>query len=437
MILQLAVLVVTIVSSEDLLNRGWEDVLALETSGERHLTYGERFLGEGDAGNATEITPLPMWMHASSADGRGLGLVFSLNDTMFGATAAVSLGGAQWVRYYNRLGARGASPVTFAAAIVPLSAPAAPDHGITDLDCRGLLAHAALSFPHIFDPHPAAKDSAQALGLGMYSCADPRDMNHTQLRDAGGNVVWDASFSWPYQGLFLPPDVLSPAHAEGDAWTWPSNPFLEAQAMLFVRAFGGSRGLFRGLVIDEPHRVASVVHGDGGIVLTNQIHVLRPELLRVADGVFTEAHPAATEAPRYVNAVGLLTLRCPGIVWTESEADVLGDGSVSDADAYFAHRLYMGVLPMAPALGNDHAVGTDSVAVQRVYKDHGHLFAELKGSTWLLRPGAVSVSDCTGSVHGAVANAFEHQGTTPKVIIVVAMRSGVSVSAKELCLHLG
>ena len=39
-----------------------------------------------------------------------------------------------------------------------------------------------------------------------YTCASPADLNlTTTVQNAGGSTLWDASFWWPYIGMFLPP----------------------------------------------------------------------------------------------------------------------------------------------------------------------------------------------------------------------------------------
>jgi hypothetical protein len=554
-------------------NAEWDDVLALEpvgvASASRRLQYGERFLSAPQL-QQLEVTPLPYVLHASVTRGAGLALVHSLRDAdalTYGATMTAWPNGSRWSRYYNRLGGSSggsganSSTVLFTTHLVPLAVHAGP---------RDVLRFAARAFPAVLEPSPAADCAGLAqLGLGMYSCAGAADLNASALAAAGGaNVLWDASFWWPFQGMFLPPEgagadvewtsnqgggeqaqcgqrfahgqraslaavraasaaaaaanltllayfnlnffgqnpafpplppgalpppdpetdwlnssVYLARHFNGSSCAPPAGTcaerdwqgsvtmdagdaawadFLVAQAGRKGAALGATN--FRGIVIDEPHvqefvfarddgaawcgrpcasmlggwlaagaRVAAAVRAgarDGGIVLVNQIHVLRPELLRVGDGVFTEAHPAQADSPRYVNAVGLLTTRCPGIVWTESAAEVAGDGTQTDADAYFHHRLYMGVLPMAPALGNDHAIGPADAgiaAVARTYADHGHMLRELRGARWLLRHDALRVAaaaDGTASTAALLGNAFEvagQPGGAPSKLLAVAI----------------
>jgi hypothetical protein len=575
-------------------NADWEDVLALELASAppRLLQFGEGFLSGADGAGADEITPLPLVLHVSQRQGVALAVVHSLNDTTFGATMAVSANGSRWSRLFNRLGGGGthsAVDITFTSHLVPVQGESHNMGGV-----RAALGFIADAYSPTFEPHEAAAAAVSEFGLGMYSCANAADHNLTALHQVGGNVVWDASFWWPYQGMFLPPlsvinatppsgknnltwlsnlgggeqtacgpmfthgqrVALADVHAAGTAASaaglaqlsyfnldffgqtpaYPSPPssslppatlddwhnstlwlarhlrasscappygtcstrdwqgsiamdpgdatwanFLEEQAETKVAALGEA---FRGIVIDEPHvqewvwgrteaggggagwcgrpcasllggwlstaaRVAARVHsapvqgGGGGVVLTNQIHTLRPELLRAADGVFTEAHPAQSNAPRYVNAIGLLTMRCVGIVWTESADEVAGAGGQGTAgqaemDAFFHQRLYMGVFPMAPALGNDHAIGDDcSSAVRGTYVDHAHMLRQLRGAQWLLRPDALRVQLAANSTGDAVVvgNIFQTaaQGNgTPLELVIVAIaktRSGGSNSS--------
>jgi hypothetical protein len=61
---------------------------------------------------------------------------------------------------------------------------------------------AVAAFPLYFRPSVTAGDMAGDVGLGMYTCAGPADLNLTALEKFGGNVIWDAHFWWPYQGCF-------------------------------------------------------------------------------------------------------------------------------------------------------------------------------------------------------------------------------------------
>ena len=75
------------------------------------------------------------------------------------------------------------------------------------------------------------------------------------------------------------------------------------------------------------------------------------------------------------------------------------------SDLYFQQHLYMGVMPMIPFPGNDHAIlGPDPVAAA-VYVRYGPMLAAVAPKVWALLPHILSVTNSSGSTF-AKANAF-------------------------------
>ena len=59
--------------------------------------------------------------------------------------------------------------------------------------------------------------AAAKVGLGVYTCATCDSINvSTTVRGAGATTLWDASFWWPYIGMYLPPVANATS-------TWRSN----------------------------------------------------------------------------------------------------------------------------------------------------------------------------------------------------------------------
>ena len=235
--------------------------------------------------------------------------------------------------------------------------------------------------------------------------------------------------------------------------------FLLAQVQAKIDDFGAD---FRGLVIDEPSAVVRYNTAGGGtdanaswcgkpcasqllswiatardvretldarpeprLVLTNQIGVLRIDLMEFTDGIFTEALSGGAHTA-YLNALGLVGVAMPVIVWTEQGY------LAADPDAFLQRHLLMGVFPMAPANGNDHSIQPTPELTQ-LYLDYGPLFKQLVGAEWLL---AVSEPVLTGSLGpAATANAFIHRASGH--VIAVVTRAGATTINLQLNRALG
>ena len=227
----------------------WVDTLSMLRSTEAtaeetlHLSYGDpRFLYEPDLSRGRAIMPIPVTVCALASRGAALALLHDPRDALISAYADVNATSHIFSRVYNRLGA-GAAPLlsgrgaNFTTYIIPLGGA----------DWRGAFAYGRAALPDFFLPSsltarwpeseaapfpprdngvlrrdmngetpqsPLRTLIAQPppdylkVGMGMYTCAsDGPSINATFLAEVGGNIIWDASFFWPYQGLFLPPNV--------------------------------------------------------------------------------------------------------------------------------------------------------------------------------------------------------------------------------------
>jgi len=144
---------------------------------------------------------------------------------------------------------------------------------------------------------------------------------------------------------------------------------------------------------DSASASASASPLGSGIMLMNTYGNCRLDMLRHYDGQFSEG--------RAVNAVGLLGARSPAVLWTYNSQECCG--SPAATASYLQHHLYVGVAPMAPFPGNDHAISWDAgIAAQ--YGRYGALFGALRGRVWALHAHLVSLGS---GPDGLKVNAFE------------------------------
>jgi len=130
-------------------------------------------------------------------------------------------------------------------------------------------------------------------------------------------------------------------------------------------------------------KVGPMMHHAGKSILVNN-HYKRIDLLKHADGILDEF----TNATVPLNTTAFLTLSKPALGWTPGKESIEADGG----DNFFQKYLYLGVFPMCPFPGNDHALQPDSM-VDQLYLDYGPLMNQLKEKQWVLKPGIVQVKD--------------------------------------------
>jgi hypothetical protein len=129
-------------------------------------------------------------------------------------------------------------------------------------------------------------------------------------------------------------------------------------------------------------RLGPLLHDAGKVLFVNN-HTKRLDLLRHVDGIFDEF----TYAGSPLNTTALLTLFKPALGWTGAASDLQ-----PDPDAFFQRYLYLGVFPMAPFSGNDHALRPDPWVTAQ-YLRYGPLLNALRGRRWVLTPRAITVED--------------------------------------------
>ena len=141
-------------------------------------------------------------------------------------------------------------------------------------------------------------------------------------------------------------------------------------------------------------RLSSGMNGQG-VMMMNVIGNARLDQFRPYDGVFAEGSA--------VNAVGLLGIMSPAILWTYDSNECCR--SSEWADMYFQQHLVMGVMPMLPFPGNDHAIGFDAAAAA-YYVRYGPMMEAVAPKVWALFPHILSLVNVSGTTTYAKANAF-------------------------------
>ena len=151
--------------------------------------------------------------------------------------------------------------------------------------------------------------------------------------------------------------------------------------------------------------------GDG-IMLQNTLGNGRLDLFAPFDGSFSEGYG--------VNGVGLLGLLSPAILWTYDAGECCG--SAAAAGAFLQHHLDLGVVPMAPFPGTDHALAWDA-GVAAMYARYGALFGALRGRVWALQPHILTPPSPAPAQGGAArVNAFVVPlAAAPALVLVVAL----------------
>ncbi len=160
-----------------------------------------------------------------------------------------------------------------------------------------------------------------------------------------------------------------------------------------------------------------------GIMLMNTIGNCRLDMLRHYDGQFSEGHA--------VSAVGLLGLRSPAILWLYNAGECCSTPAA--AGAYFQTHLYLGVAPMAPFPGNDHAIPWDPT-VATLFARYGPLFGALRARAWALLPHVVALHNASSTTFAKVNAFVAPLAAQPALLLAVMLggdpsgRVGVNVS---------
>lgn len=451
-----------------------------------------------------DLIGIPMCSILDDAEQTGLSIVLSPADNIIDLVLDVQKDGTvSFDRVHNRIPANTAATYTL-------------DLVAGENDWRGGLGWMARQYPEYFKP--VTKDALKFGGLGAYS-EYTGELDVPKLKKMGFTVNWQATFDFPYMGMFLPPlkrdetfttfrknassmagmddyarrmrndgfyvfnyfnvtefgasvqyppSPADPAIAPKDRWrnssrflydslwggamrgsdimdiTWYSQKqpgglfyswegcvamdcgdpayrsFLLEQANRHIQELPNAYGicidrmdwlrLFNKTEDDgiawymgKPARslitswknlldtLGPMMHNAGKSILVNNHHK-RIDLLNHVDGIFDEF----TYASSPLNLTALLCVQKPALGWTDSPGNITGEGIHN----FFQKYLYMGVYPMAPYPGNDHALGADP-KIEALYMQYAPLLAGMKNRSWVLQSNVVSVKD-----EKALANIF-------------------------------
>lgn len=168
-------------------------------------------------------------------------------------------------------------------------------------------------------------------------------------------------------------------------------------------------------------KLGPLMHKSGKSILVNN-HYKRIDLLQHADGILDEF----TNATAPLDLTAFLTLKKPALGWTPGKEVIEAAGG----DNFFQKYLYLGVFPMCPFPGNDHALQPDSM-VDQLYLDYGPLMNQLKEKQWVLKPGIVQVKD-----DKAKANIFKTRNGY-SIPVVYGDGGTVTIVIKDIALAKG
>jgi hypothetical protein len=136
----------------------------------------------------------------ASTSGKGSGAAFT--------THLVPIAGADWRPAFAW--ARGAFPSFFLPASLVLEDGIRVNEGTGEsLRTRPSQADRSRVLPLAPSPSPSPSPVPPYLsvGLGLYTCAQMSDVDAPFLDSISANLLWDASFFFAYQGMFLAPNV--------------------------------------------------------------------------------------------------------------------------------------------------------------------------------------------------------------------------------------
>ena len=135
----------------------------------------------------------------------------------------------------------------------------------------------------------------------------------------------------------------------------------------------------------SPAAAAAPAPGSGQkLLFQNTLGVARLDNFAHFDGCFSEGGLPV------VNPTAFLSVAAPATVWVYPTFSAKLTARV-DADRFLQIYLLMGVLPMAPVPGNDHAI-LPNITTAAVFQDYGPLFRAVAGAVWELGQIVADVS---------------------------------------------
>eukprot|EP01084_Bolivina_argentea_P222765 377009_1 len=140
-----------------------------------------------------ETMPFPLSIFTSKSYNCGVSFIYDINnDYLLAASLDINSKYQVFQRYYNKLVYN--KPIQFTTYI-------RMNYGF---NWRDTLNWTMNMYKELF--LPSNEIAVNDIGMGMYSCASYDSINTTTVNiESGGNLNWDASFWWPYDGYDLPP----------------------------------------------------------------------------------------------------------------------------------------------------------------------------------------------------------------------------------------
>lgn len=153
-----------------------------------------------------------------------------------------------------------------------------------------------------------------------------------------------------------------------------------------------------------------------GLMLQNLVGNARVDMFRYFDGIFSEGN--------LVNGIGILGIASPAIMWLYTASECCATPAATAS--YFQTHLYMGVMPMAPYPGNDHAIAWDP-RVSALFARYGTLFGAVAPRVWCLAPHLAAPAAGSGAAAPKV-NAFvslvDASAAAPEQVLLVPVMLG-------------
>ena len=245
-------------------------------------------------------------------------------------------------------------------------------------------------------------------------------VRHIELEDAFAGIVIDRSDWMDHYNLLADDGVtFVPETVKPDG----SGGIVASLKVSYASIIADLRGAMTAALATKTTSTTTTTTPLGqGIMLMNCVGNARIDMLRHYDGGFSEGYA--------INAAGLLGLRMPSILWTKNANECC---STADKTASFMqHHLYMGVAPMAPFPGNDHAITWDPL-VAGLYARYGPLFGALRARTWALFPHIARLDNASSKTYAKV-NAFvvpynsDPSSPSPSLVLSIMMGEAASGS---------
>ena len=184
----------------------WTDPLALYNSSQSlAVQLGNGYMHWGaipDISYPIQFMVFPLSMILSKKYNHGIALIHDINDIIFGASININSTSILYQRYFNKISYK--NPNLQFRTFLKVN---------KGFNFRNTMNWTSKEYPDLFYPiskkYGNAKkinDKLDNIGFGLYSCANAKDLNVTNVvNQSGANVNWMASQYNPYLGMYLPP----------------------------------------------------------------------------------------------------------------------------------------------------------------------------------------------------------------------------------------